>query len=172
MLNPGDKLAQFEIQVKLGEGGMGAVYRAQDTKLGRVVALKVLPPEFLGDKERLERFAREARSLPTLHAGLVWAARKWFQREPHIHNAMTSLLREIHAVYGWKSKLAAPVFGRVLLRTLKKEEERLREGWTYEPPAIYEKNAQAVALDRALRLRGIVPEIQWVSSEPVPATGG
>jgi len=96
---------------------------------------------------------------------------KWFQREPHIHDMMTHLLGEIHAVYGWKSRLAAPTVGRGLFHTLKKEEKCLRQGWIYEPTAIYEKITQAVALDRASRLRGIVPEIQWVSSEPAPATG-
>lgn len=56
-------LGHFEILDLLGEGGMGKVYRAEDTKLGRVVALKVLPEVFTADAERLARFEREARAL-------------------------------------------------------------------------------------------------------------
>ena len=54
----GTMLAHFKITGKLGEGGMGEVYRAQDTKLGREVAIKVLPEAFTQDPERLARFER------------------------------------------------------------------------------------------------------------------
>ena len=63
----GKTLAQYEITGKLGEGGMGEVYRARDTRLERPVAIKVLPPEFAGDTERLARFRREARLLASLN---------------------------------------------------------------------------------------------------------
>ena len=59
----GTKLGPYEIQSPLGAGGMGEVYRATDTKLGRDVALKVLPAEMARDPERLARFRREARAL-------------------------------------------------------------------------------------------------------------
>ena len=62
----GRTLAHYEIVDLLGRGGMGEVYRARDTKLGRDVALKVLPREMSGDPERLARFSREARTLAAL----------------------------------------------------------------------------------------------------------
>src|SRR5512134_1182478 len=58
----GRKLSHFRILDRIGEGGMGVVDRAEDEKLQRVVALKVLPPEKLADEERRLRFVREART--------------------------------------------------------------------------------------------------------------
>ena len=63
----GSRLGPYEITAKLGEGGMGEVYRATDTKLKRDVAIKVLPAAFTEDKERLARFEREAQLLAQLH---------------------------------------------------------------------------------------------------------
>ena len=63
----GTRLGPYEITGKLGEGGMGEVYRATDTKLDRQVAIKVLPQAFTEDPERLARFEREAKVLAQLH---------------------------------------------------------------------------------------------------------
>jgi len=71
-LAPGTKLGPYEIQSPLGAGGMGEVYRATDSKLGRDVALKVLPAEMAQDPERLGRFRREAKALAQLdHPNIV-----------------------------------------------------------------------------------------------------
>jgi serine/threonine protein kinase/tetratricopeptide (TPR) repeat protein len=68
----GARLAHYHIVSKLGQGGMGEVYLAEDTKLDRQIALKVLPPELAADPERLERFEREAKALAALdHPGIV-----------------------------------------------------------------------------------------------------
>ena len=64
---PGTRLAEYEVLDLIGKGGMGEVYRAQDTKLGRDVALKVLPEAFARDGDRLARFEREARILAALN---------------------------------------------------------------------------------------------------------
>jgi Tol biopolymer transport system component len=63
----GTELAHYRITAKLGEGGMGEVWRATDTKLGRDVAIKVLPGSFSSDPERLARFEREAKVLASLN---------------------------------------------------------------------------------------------------------
>ena len=63
----GQTLSHFKITAKLGEGGMGEVYRATDGRLGREVAIKVLPEVFLADEERLARFVREAQLLASLN---------------------------------------------------------------------------------------------------------
>ena len=69
---PGTKLGPYEIQSLLGAGGMGEVYRARDTKLGREVALKVLPTAFAADPARMARFQREAQILASLnHPGIA-----------------------------------------------------------------------------------------------------
>ncbi|HEX5071524.1 MAG TPA: protein kinase [Vicinamibacterales bacterium] len=70
-LTAGTRLGAFEIIAKLGEGGMGEVYRARDTKLGREVALKLLPDSFTSDPERRARFEREARTLASLNHGNI-----------------------------------------------------------------------------------------------------
>jgi len=66
-VSPGVKLLHYEISASIGKGGMGEVFRARDTKLGRDVAIKVLPEEFVKDAERLGRFEREARVLASLN---------------------------------------------------------------------------------------------------------
>ena len=66
-MQPGTRLGRYTIGELIGRGGMGAVYRATDTALGRDVAIKVLPPEVAGDPERLDRFRREARALAALN---------------------------------------------------------------------------------------------------------
>ena len=63
----GQSIAHFEITAKIGEGGMGEVYQAIDTKLNREVALKVLPESFAQDPQRMGRFQREAQVLASLN---------------------------------------------------------------------------------------------------------
>jgi len=72
LLEPGRQLAHYRIERLIGRGGMGAIYLAEDTKLARKVALKILPPEMAADAERLERFRREAKAVAALnHPNIV-----------------------------------------------------------------------------------------------------
>ena len=66
-MQPGTMLTHYRVEEKIGAGGMGEVYRAHDTVLGRDVALKILPPEFSRDSDRLARFQREAKVLASLN---------------------------------------------------------------------------------------------------------
>ena len=64
---PGSRLGPYEVLSALGAGGMGEVYRARDTKLGRDVALKIIPDAFALDADRMARFKREAQVLASLN---------------------------------------------------------------------------------------------------------
>ena len=66
-VEPGSSVLHYRIVEKLGEGGMGVVWKALDTTLDRTVAIKMLPPNFGDDAERLARFEREAKSLAALN---------------------------------------------------------------------------------------------------------
>src|SRR3954454_8084626 len=66
-LAPGSKLGPYEILAGLGAGGMGEVYRARDPRLGREVAIKILPAGSAGDPESLRRFETEARATAALN---------------------------------------------------------------------------------------------------------
>jgi serine/threonine protein kinase len=66
-LSEGTRLGPHEILGLIGSGGMGEVYRARDSRLGRDVAVKILPQDVAGDPDRLQRFEREARALAALN---------------------------------------------------------------------------------------------------------
>src|SRR5256885_10617801 len=67
VLTVGSRIGSYEIVALLGAGGMGEVYRARDPRIGRDVAVKVLPPDFVRDRDRLARFQQEAQSAGVLN---------------------------------------------------------------------------------------------------------
>jgi len=90
-LTPGTRLGVYEITAPIGEGGMGQVYRATDTRLGRQVAIKILPDGFAADPERFARFEREAKTLASLnhpHVAAIYAVEK----SPGIHALVMELV--------------------------------------------------------------------------------
>ena len=66
-ITPGARLGRYEIRSKIGEGGMGEVYLAQDSKLDRPVALKILPEELADNQDRMRRFMQEAKAASSLN---------------------------------------------------------------------------------------------------------
>ncbi len=90
-LNPGTRLGPYEIVSALGAGGMGEVYRARDTRLGREVAIKVLPQRLSADADALARFEREARAVAALSHPNILALHD-FGREDAVVYAVSELL--------------------------------------------------------------------------------
>ena len=104
------------------------------------------------------RFAEQAASLPIKYAGTLWAARRRFRHDPHCKQLISNILNELYAEFGWKARLAAPIVGRYLYHTLCREERRLQNGWTYEPPTFFETNS-ADGPEEAARVDGIATTI-------------
>jgi hypothetical protein len=95
------------------------------------------------------RLAWEAAPLRSTYAGAVWAMNKYYHHDPRLREMTGRLLADIYAEFGWKTRLAAPLIGRYVHGCLKKEEERLAAGHTHEPRSFCEKNAAALALEKA-----------------------
>ncbi|MBI1952675.1 MAG: cobalamin B12-binding domain-containing protein [Candidatus Omnitrophica bacterium] len=99
------------------------------------------------DKRIRARFAWEARELKVTFPAMLWAAASWYRKSrPELCRKLTALLNEIQREIGWKAKLAAPLAGRFVLAKLRQEDQRLKEGWTCEPPSFYEMNDPMLAL--------------------------
>jgi hypothetical protein len=91
------------------------------------------------------RFADEARHLAVTYAGALWVARHWFRRDRRLSEKISRILADVYREFGLKARLAAPLVGRYLSFTLKREERRLARGWTYEPPTFCETQRAVTA---------------------------
>jgi radical SAM superfamily enzyme YgiQ (UPF0313 family) len=87
-----------------------------------------------------DRYAWEARELATTFTALVGAARLYYRNDPPMYAKMSALLRELHAEFGMKSRLASLFGSRYVLWHIRKEEKRLADGFSYEPQTFYERN--------------------------------
>jgi eukaryotic-like serine/threonine-protein kinase len=90
-LAPGTRVGVYEVIAPIGEGGMGQVYRATDTTLGRQVAIKILPEAFASDPDRMARFEREAKTLGALNHPHI-AAIYGFEKSPGMHALVMELI--------------------------------------------------------------------------------
>ena len=95
------------------------------------------------------RFAREALPLRSTYAGAVWAMKRHFRNNKRLSDKLASLLGDIYLEFGWLPRISAPLIGRYLYITMKREEKRLGNGWTYEPKTFCEKNPAALALEKS-----------------------
>jgi eukaryotic-like serine/threonine-protein kinase len=103
-ITPGTRLGVYEVTAQIGEGGMGQLYRATDTKLKRQVAIKILPPSLATDHDRLERFQREAEVLASLnhpHIAAIYGLEEG--------GGLTALVMEL--VAGCRAPLSDPMPG-------------------------------------------------------------
>lgn len=87
-----------------------------------------------------ERVNWENRSISTIFAAAVWASRRWFRDKPIIRKQINGILREIYGEYGLRARFFASAVGPILGWLVRREDRRLRRGWTFEPPTIYEAN--------------------------------
>ena len=142
-----------------------SIFRLMRTHLNGWKAFQNHPDHRIRD-----RFRREARPLRTGYAAAVWAMKKWYRGHEALAKKMDDFLNDIYRQFGWTTRLVAPLLGRFLYGTLRKEEKRLAEGWTFEPRIFYEKNAAALALGKTGKSgnKAAIPEIQWVTCVPAP----
>jgi radical SAM superfamily enzyme YgiQ (UPF0313 family) len=117
------------------------------------------------DKRIRNRFARKSTPLRFTYAGAVWAMKKWYQGDQRISKEMEVLLNRLCQEFGWTTRIFAALSGNYFYHTLKKEEKRLANGWTYEPRSFYEKNASAKALEHGsvTHARPLASAGRWVT---------
>ena len=106
-----------------------------------------------------KRFERELKAMPVFYAAAVWAARAWFEDNLPMAKKMNDMLTSIYREFGFKSRVSAPVLGRMVLYRLRREAKRIANGVTYEPPTFYESSvrsfrARAVELPSKLTENG------------------
>jgi serine/threonine protein kinase len=107
-LATGSQLGPYEVQARIGTGGMGEVYRAKDTRLGRTVALKVISQELTQKKQSRERFEREARAISTLSHPHICALFDVGQQD-----GVEFLVMEFLEAKRWRSASSAARFLRI-----------------------------------------------------------
>lgn len=99
-----------------------------------------------------DRYKREAVKLGSSYAGATWAIRRYFKNDLKLRAELDSLMKEIYREFGWRSRILAPAMGLYISHMIRKEEERLENGWTYEPPTFYEKNPAAQMLGERVQV--------------------
>lgn len=102
----------------------------------------------------------EARPLPVTYSALVGAAKLYYRHDPPMRAQMAALQKDLNAEFGWKSWLASEVGGRWVLRQIRKEEQRLKAGWTYEPQTFYERNAAVTDCPEASLCQSVVSHVK------------
>ena len=94
------------------------------------------------------RFEWEFKRPAVYYAGAVWAMKKWYRKNEPMLKKTTSLLQDLNGEFSCRVRAVVPLLGRGIYFIMKREANRLANGWVYEPSTIYEKNAKALALER------------------------
>jgi hypothetical protein len=116
-----------------------------------------------------DRYAWEAREIGTTFAALIGAAKLYYRNNPAMHKKISALIKEIHAEFGWKSRLWSSIGAHYVLRKIRQEEKRLAAGWTYEPNTWYERNAAVTDRPQATLGRYATPRTSVQSPAlPIP----
>jgi hypothetical protein len=115
-----------------------------------------------------DRFAWEARELGTSFSALVGAAKLYYRKDPAMYAKISELLKDLHAEFGWKSRLYSAIGGRWVLRQIRKEEKRLASGWTYEPMTFFERNAFVADRPEADLANSVLPRIAPITKPKLP----
>jgi hypothetical protein len=98
------------------------------------------------DRRIRRRFQQDAKSSGIVYSAAAWAMRRWYRNDPRMAGQMTSLLNDLYKALGLKARLTAPLIGRFLNFTLKREHRRMVDNWSYEPATFYEKSQPAIAV--------------------------
>jgi len=94
------------------------------------------------------RFEWEFKRPAVFYGGAVWAMKKWYRKNEPMLEKTRALLQDLCEEFGWKVRVTAPILGRAIYFTMKREANRLASGWVHEPSTIYEKNALAQSLEK------------------------
>jgi hypothetical protein len=97
------------------------------------------------DRRIRRRFQQDAKSSGIVFSGAIWAMRRRYRKAPRMAGQMNRLLNDLYKALGLKARLTAPLVGRFLNLTLRREERRLADNWSYEPETFYEKSQPATA---------------------------
>jgi eukaryotic-like serine/threonine-protein kinase len=114
-LSPGTRLGPYEVQSAVGEGGMGEVYRAHDSRLDRLVAIKILPAEYAPDSERVRRFEQEARASAALNHPNILAVYDISSRQDAFYIVFETVANKIRKS-GSNPRATSPLLFRASLR--------------------------------------------------------
>ena len=104
------------------------------------------------DNRIRNRYLNDVKPLRNMYAGAVWAMKRWYCHDKVLHKRLADLLNDIYTTLGLQPRLVAPIVGRYIYWTMKKEEMRCAMGWTMEPKTIFEKNHAAQAVVNHINL--------------------
>jgi hypothetical protein len=117
-----------------------------------------------------DRYKWEVRELAGTFSAVVGAAKLYYRDNPMMYAKMSALLRELHAAFGWKSRLTSALGSHWVLRQIRKEEKRLAVGFSYEPPTQYERNELVADRPEARLCRSATPlAVPKSAAVPPPA---